>query len=74
MAEGSILTSDLPSYVLYGLFESFGEETISDDDIRNYNDVSELSNGSICYLYLDASGDDSDSVNLEEELCTMSSM
>jgi len=29
-------TSDLPSYVLDGLFGSFGEEIISDDDdIRN---------------------------------------
>ena len=33
LAEGSISTSDLPSYVLDGLFGSFGEETISDDDI-----------------------------------------
>ena len=36
MAEGSISTSDLPWYVLDGLFDSFGEETISDDDdLRN---------------------------------------
>ena len=27
MAESSISTSDLPSYVLVGLFDSFGEET-----------------------------------------------
>ena len=46
MAEGSISSSDLPSYVLDGLFDSFGKETVSDadDDLRNYNDVSKLSN------------------------------
>ena len=32
MAEGSISTSDLPSYILDGLFDRFGKETISDDD------------------------------------------
>ena len=36
MTEGSISTTDLSSYVLDGLFGSFGEETISDDDyVRN---------------------------------------
>ena len=41
MAEGSI------SYILDRLFDSFSEETISHyDDVRNYNDVSELSNES----------------------------
>jgi len=45
MAEGSILTSDFPSYVLNGVFDSFGEETVSDDiDVRNYDDAGELSN------------------------------
>ena len=32
MAECSISTTDLLSYVLDGLFASFGEETILDDD------------------------------------------
>jgi len=45
MTEGSISTSDLPSYVLNGLVDSFGEETISnDDDVRNYDDVGKLTN------------------------------
>ena len=35
-AEGIISTSDLPVYVLDGLFGSFGEETIWVDDIQNY--------------------------------------
>ena len=40
MAEGSISTSDLPLYILDGLFDSFGKEAISDDDdIQNYDDV-----------------------------------
>ena len=40
MAEGSISTSDLPLYVLDGLFDSFGKETISDDDeVQNYDNV-----------------------------------
>jgi len=45
MAEGSISTSDLPWYVLDGLFASFGEQEIilGDDYIRNYN-VGELNN------------------------------
>ena len=43
MAEGSISTSDLRSYVLDGLFDSLGKETIlEDDDIKNYADVDEL--------------------------------
>ena len=45
VTEGNISTSDLPSYVLDGLFDSFGEQTISDGDyIRNYNNVDELNN------------------------------
>ena len=36
MVEGSISTSELPWYVLDGLFDSFGEEAILDDDIKNY--------------------------------------
>ena len=32
-------------HVLDGLFDSFGDKTISDDEyIRNYNDVGELNN------------------------------
>ena len=30
-------------YVLDDLFDSFGEETISDDDIQNYDSVGKLS-------------------------------
>ena len=45
MADDRVSTSDLPSYVLDGLFDSFGEETISDDnDFRHYDDAGELSN------------------------------
>ena len=33
MAEHNISTSDLLLYVLDGFFDSFGEETISDDDV-----------------------------------------
>ena len=41
MADDSVSTSDLLSYVLDG----FGEETISDDnDVRHYDDAGELSN------------------------------
>ena len=44
MANCSISTSDLPSYVLDGLFYSSGEETLSDDDdAQNYDNVGELS-------------------------------
>ena len=36
MVEGRISTSSLSSYVLDGLFDSFGKETISDDvDVQN---------------------------------------
>ena len=66
MVEGSISTSYLPSYVLDGIFNSIGEETISnDDDIRNYGGFGELSNktdcdsGSIFYRYSDDSDDES---------------
>ena len=41
--EGSNSTIHLPPYVSDGLFDSFDEETIPDDDIRNYNDVRKLS-------------------------------
>ena len=43
MAEGSILTGDLTSHVLDGLFDSFGKKSISDDVyVQNYDDVDKL--------------------------------
>ena len=49
MTEGSISTSDLSSYVLDCLFDSFCEETILDDGyIQNYDDVGKLSNKTDC--------------------------
>jgi len=36
-------TNDLRLYVLEDLVDRFSEETISDVDIRNYDDVGELS-------------------------------
>ena len=40
MADGNILTNDLPSNVMDGLLDSFGQKTISDDnDVRNYDDA-----------------------------------
>ena len=62
-----------------GLFDSFGEETISDDDyIQNYDDIGKLSNesdhysGAIFYQYSDANDDKSYSMTSEEEQCTLS--
>ena len=64
MVEGIISTSDLPSFVLDCLFDSFCEETVSDDDdVRNYDDIGKLSNetdrdsGNIFDRYLDTSDD-----------------
>ena len=43
-AECCISTRDLPLYVLDSLFDSFGKETISDDDyFQNYDDVGKRS-------------------------------
>ena len=57
-----------------GLFDGFGEETISDDDdIRNYDDVGKHSNesdrysGIIFYQYLDASDDKNYRMKSEEQ-------
>ena len=66
MAEGSISTSDLPWYVLDGLFDSFVEEetTSGDDYIRNYN-VGELNNktGHDCGISFDQKSDASDDIS-----------
>ena len=62
IAEGSISSRG----ILDGLFDSFGKETVSDnDDNRNYNDIGKLSNetdpdldsGSSFNRYLDTSDD-----------------
>ena len=67
-----------------GLFESFSDESLSDVDEQNNNDVSELSDraggktdtdsGSIFDGYADVSDDECDSVNAEDELRTVLSM
>jgi len=65
---------DLPSYVLDILFDSFGEEIISDDDdIRNYDDVGKLGNDSrsTFYRYSDASDEESYRMKPEEEQHTV---
>ena len=43
MADGITSTADLLSYVLDRLFDSFSEESLSDVDDRNNDDVGELS-------------------------------
>ena len=43
MADGITSTDDLPPYVLDRLFDSFSDESLSDVDDRNNNDVGELS-------------------------------
>ena len=74
MAEGSISTSYLPTYVLDGLFYSFGEKTDYNDYVRNYHDVGELSNetdrdsGIIFDQYSDPSDDISYKINQKEDL------
>ena len=42
VADGFTSTDDLPPYVLDGLFYSFSDESLSDADDRNNNDVGEL--------------------------------
>ena len=84
MADGITSTDDLPPYVFDRLFDSFSDESLSDVDDRNNNDVGELSdwaggktdtdNGSIFDGYLNVSDDESDGVNAEDELCTVLSM
>ena len=41
MADSFTSTGGLPPYVLDGLFDSFSDESLSDADDRNNNDVSE---------------------------------
>ena len=55
MSEGSIPTTDLPSCVLDGLFDSFGKETISDDDDVSNETVH--GSGSIFVRYSNACDD-----------------
>ena len=84
MADGFTSTDGLPPYVLDGLFDSFSDESLSDADDRNNNDVSELSDrasgkmdtdsGSIFYGYSDVSDDEFDGVNAKDELRTVLSM
>ena len=75
---------NLPPYVLDGLFYSFSNESLSDVDDRNNNDVGELSDraggktdtdsGSIFNDYSDVSDDECDGVNTEDELPTVLAM
>ena len=81
MAECSISTTDLLSYVLDGLFASFGEETIlDDDDVWNYDDVGELCNETDCdsesifYRFSSANDDESYSMKPEDEHRTVLAM
>ena len=43
MADGITSTADLPPYVLDRLFDSFSDESLSDVDDRNNDNVGELS-------------------------------
>ena len=43
MADGFTSTGGLPPYVLDGLFDSFSDESLSDADDLNNNDVSRAS-------------------------------
>ena len=84
MAEGVTSTDDLLPYVLDRLFDSFSNESLSDFDDRNNNDVGELSDrvggktdtdsGSIFDGYSDVSDNECDGVNAEDELRTALSM
>ena len=79
MADGFTSNDDLPPYVLDGLFNSFSDESLSDADDRNNNDVSELrlsdqaggktdtDSGSM----FDGYSDECDGVNAEDELRTV---
>ena len=42
MADGITSTGDLPPYVLDRLFDNFSDESLSDVDNRNNDDVGEL--------------------------------
>ena len=84
MTDGITSADDLPPYVLDRLFDSFSDESLSDVDDRNNNDVGELSDrvrgktdtdsGSIFDGYSDVSDDECDDVNTEDELHTVLSM
>ena len=77
-------TGDLPPYVLDRLFDNFSDESLSDVDDQNNNDVGELSDRaggetdtdsrSIFDRYSDISDDESDVVNPKDELRTVLSM
>ena len=81
MADSITSTGDLPPYVLDRLFDSFSDESFSDVDDRNNDDVAELRDraggktdtdcGSIFDCYSDVSDDESDGVNTEDELRTV---
>ena len=68
-------------YVLDRLLDSFSDESLSDVDNQNNDNVSELSDRaggemdtdsmSIFDGYSDVSDDESDNVNPEDELCTV---
>ena len=84
IADGITSTDDLPPYVLDRLFDSFSDESLSDVDDRNNNDVGELSDqaggktdtdsGSTFDGYSDVSDDECDGVNAEDEQRTVLSM
>ena len=84
MLDGITSTDDLPPYVLYGLFDSFSDKSLSDVDDRNNDDVGELSDraggktdtggGSIFDGYSDVSNKECDGVNADDELRTVLSM
>ena len=84
VADGITSTGNLPPYVLDRLFDSFSDESLSDVDNQNNDDVGELSNRaggetdtdsrSIFIRYSDVSDDESDDVNPEDELHTVLSM
>ena len=73
MVDGFISTGGLPPYVLDGIFNSFSDESLSDADDRNNNDVSKLSaeaggkmdtdSDGIYDGYSDVSDDECDGVN-----------
>ena len=63
---------------LDGLFDSFGKETISDDDyVRNYDDVGERNNETDRLAFdrcSDAIDDNSYSIKLEQDQCIVVSV
>ena len=63
-----------PWYVLDGLFDSFGKETLSDDGyVRNYVDVGELNNKTDRLVLIDIRTPVMTSYRIkpEQEQCTM---